>query len=105
MRQWRREPSGRVQSVKEVSMVYRGHVKQGVVVLDEPVTLPEGAAVEVAVLEAPARSATPGDSGNVSPAATPSILERLKPLAGAVAGLPRDLAENHDHYLYGRAKK
>jgi len=28
-------------------MTYRGHVKQGVIVLDSPVQLPEGAEVEV----------------------------------------------------------
>jgi hypothetical protein len=87
-------------------MVYRGHVKQGVVVLDDPVTLPEGASVEVAVLEAPGPAATEGGATTAPTSANaPSILERLKPLAGAVAGLPRDLAENHDHYLYGRPKK
>jgi hypothetical protein len=35
----------------------------------------------------------------------PSLYERLKPLAGAVEGLPRDLAENHDYYLYGRDRE
>ena len=31
--------------------------------------------------------------------------ERLKRFAGAVQGLPRDMAQNHDHYLHGRPKK
>jgi mRNA-degrading endonuclease RelE of RelBE toxin-antitoxin system len=30
---------------------------------------------------------------------------RLKKFAGAVRGLPADMAENHDHYLHGRPKK
>jgi hypothetical protein len=32
-------------------MTYRGHVKQGVIVLDPPVRLPEGAEVEVRASE------------------------------------------------------
>jgi hypothetical protein len=32
-------------------MVYRGHVKNGQITLDEPARLPEGAAVNVSVLE------------------------------------------------------
>ena len=34
-------------------MVLRGHVRQGVAVLDEPAELPEGAEVRVEVLAAP----------------------------------------------------
>lgn len=29
----------------------------------------------------------------------------LKQFAGAVRGLPSDMARNHDHYLHGRPKK
>jgi hypothetical protein len=87
-------------------MVYRGHVKDGMIVLDGPASLPEGAAVEVAVLPAPAPSMAPaGQEGTALQPRVPSLYERLKPLVGAVEGLPRDLAENHDHYLYGRPKK
>lgn len=32
-------------------MVYRGHIKDGVVVLDDPSELPEGAAVRIEVVE------------------------------------------------------
>ena len=53
-------------------MTYRGHVKNGAVVLDAPVALPEGAAVEVVVVATPSarppiasieqlRSKLPGD--------------------------------------------
>ena len=34
----------------EASMVYRGRIKGGAVVLDEPAQLPEGAAVKVEIL-------------------------------------------------------
>jgi len=30
---------------------------------------------------------------------------RLKQFAGAVRGLPSDMARNHDHYLHDRPKK
>ncbi len=72
-------------------MTYRGHVKSGQIVLDEPVALPEGAVVNVDVVE-----------NGRSPA---TIWEKLLELAGTVEGLPPDLAENHDHYLYGTPKK
>ena len=39
-------------------MTYRGHVKQGVIVLDSPVQLPEGAEVEVARSESISAQAT-----------------------------------------------
>lgn len=29
----------------------------------------------------------------------------IKQFAGAVKGLPSDMARNHDHYLHGRPKK
>lgn len=35
----------------------------------------------------------------------PTLYERLKPFAGAIKGLPPDLSDNHDHYLYGAAKR
>ena len=31
--------------------------------------------------------------------------QRLKKFAGAVRGLPSDMARNHDHYLHGRPKR
>ncbi|HEX5472091.1 MAG TPA: hypothetical protein VFW73_09400 [Lacipirellulaceae bacterium] len=72
-------------------MTYRGHVKNGQIALDESVELPEGAEVQVSVL--PAAKNEPG------------IWNALLDLAGTLEGLPPDLAENHDHYLYGTPKK
>jgi hypothetical protein len=71
-------------------MTYKGHVKNGMVVLDDPVKLPDGAEVRVEVLE-PARELT--------------LAERLKDVIGIVKGMPRDMARNHDHYLHGKPKK
>ena len=78
-------------------MSYRGHVEDGVVVLDDDVQLPEGMAVNV----------EPTMSTSVEPIEEniPTLYERLRPFVGAVEGLPSDLAKNHDHYLHGAAKK
>ena len=75
-------------------MTYRGHVENGVLVLDEPVTLPEGAKVEIALLESP--EATSDDRS------IPSLYERLESVTGIAEGLPADFAANHDHYAHGR---
>ena len=74
-------------------MSVTGHVHKGVVVLDNPDALPDGAAVKVEVLEAP-------PEGNKR-----SLLERLGDVVGKVEGLPADAAQNVDHYLYGQPKK
>jgi len=77
-------------------MSYRGHIEDGVVVLDDDVQLPNGTAVNVEpvipVLTEPVEDEIP------------TLYDRLKPFVGAVQGLPPDLAKNHDHYLHGAAK-
>jgi len=40
-----------------------------------------------------------------APAASRVGGRRLKQFAGAVRGLPSDMALNHDHYLHGRPKR
>ena len=77
--------------VKENTMTYRGHVKDGAVVLDEPVSLPEGADIRVDVLPRKRRRSTLG--------------QRLLRHAGTAKGLPPDASRNLDHYLYGAPKK
>jgi hypothetical protein len=72
-------------------MTYRGRVKNGVVVLDDPAGLPEGAEVEVVHTAAEER--------------IPTLYERLKDIVGIAEGLPADSSVNHDHYLYGAPKK
>ena len=79
-------------------MTFRGHFRNGVVVFDAPPALREGAVVEVAQLE-PA----PGSEGQ-SPE-LPSLAELLGDFIGQAQGLPSDMAENHDHYIHGTAKK
>ncbi len=76
-------------------MMYRGHVQNGAVVLDEAAVLPEGAPVQVDLLS---EVDEPDDAG-------PTLYERLKPVIGAAKGLPPDAALNVDHYLYGQPKR
>ena len=40
-----------------------------------------------------------------APAAARAIGRHLREFSGAVRGLPRDMARNHDHYLHARPKK
>lgn len=74
-------------------MTVHGHVENGVVVIDGPAQLPEGAAVRVEIVVP-----TVGEDETV-----PTLYERLKPIIGAAEGLPADAATNVDHYLYGEA--
>jgi len=77
-------------------MTYRGHVKNGMVVLDEPMALPEGAEVRVEVAKQPAQQLD--REGR-------TLGQKLLRYAGKAHGLPHDAALNHDHYLYGTAKR
>jgi hypothetical protein len=71
-------------------MTYRGHVRGGVVVLDDPNSLVEGTKVAVEPIEN-------ADSSTWA--------EVLKDVIGTAEGLPADSSVNHDHYLYGAKKK
>lgn len=71
-------------------MTYRGRIKNGSVVLDEPVQLPEG--VEVSVDLAPVQRPVP-------------LAELFKGLIGKATGLPDDGSIQHDHYIYGTPKR
>jgi hypothetical protein len=72
-------------------MTYRGHVKNGQIMLDEPVPLPEGAEVHVELMD---QTTLLSDDLN-------SVLLRH---AGKGRDLPSDLAEHHDHYAHGKPK-
>jgi hypothetical protein len=83
-------------------MTIKGHIKNGTVVLDESVALPEGAAVTVEI------SPTTDDS-NKSDANGSSLQNEMLELAKWAETqptvLPSDFAENHDHYLHGLPKR
>jgi predicted DNA-binding antitoxin AbrB/MazE fold protein len=59
-----------------------GEVKNGVVVLEEKVSLPDGTKVRIEPLETEE---------------APTLVERLKDCIGNLKGLPSDMARNHDH--------
>lgn len=69
-------------------MTYKGRIRNGSVVLDEPVQLPEGAKVTVDLEE---------------PKPVP-LSELLGDLIDAGDELPTDAARNKRHYLYGHRK-
>jgi len=79
-------------------MVYRGHVEKGVVVLDDPVCLPDGVKVQIELVVTGQENATRDAQGE-------TLGQKLLKHAGKAVGLPCDLAENHDHYLYGTPKQ
>ena len=79
-------------------MTYRGKVKDGVVVLDEPAALPDGTEVSVRALK--------GARGPVRrKGSAPTLLDELEPFIGMAEGLPPDASANVDHYLYGAPKQ
>ncbi len=75
-------------------MVYKGHVKNGMVVLDEPADIQEGAPVLIEVVD---KRATHGGRR--------SLAERMSNIIGKAQNLPEDAAEHHDEYLYGTLEK
>jgi hypothetical protein len=80
-------------------MVYRGTIKNGQVVLEESTKLPEGAHVRVEIENHVSESA-PNPEQQLA-----EFWDSLREMAGTAKTLPPDIAENHDHYLYGRPKK
>lgn len=70
-------------------MTYKGHIKNGTVVLDENVQLPEG--LEVTVDVASTEQPIP-------------LAERAKHLIGKIKNLPPDASAQKRHYLYGHPK-
>jgi hypothetical protein len=77
-------------------MTYRGRVKNGRVVLNPSARLADG----VEVIVRPVRKIRKPRKAKKS-----SLYDRLKSVVGKAKGLPHDLSVNHDHYLYGVAKR
>ncbi len=77
-------------------MSYRGHVENGIIKIDETVVLPEGASVQIDLINAGAEQSN-SEEGE-------SLYDLLKPVIGAAKGLPPDASLNVDHYLYGQPK-
>lgn len=79
-------------------MVVRGQVKNGVVVLEPGIALPEGVPVRVEIAFAKGAEAALDEDGR-------TLGEKLLKYAGKAVGLPPDAARNHDHYLYGTPRR
>jgi hypothetical protein len=77
-------------------MVYRGHVENGLIRLEDAPTLPEGVEVEVRLLT----ENTPQEGEEE----IPSVCEALRAFVGKAEGLAPDASINLDHYLYGLPK-
>ncbi len=80
-------------------MVVHGRVKNGVIVLDDAVSLPEGARVEVVV------SSRADDSGDMM---SSTERKRLKETLDRIAAIPLEGSDepisgaDHDRILYGQ---
>ena len=72
-------------------MAFEGTVTNGMIVLDPPQTLPEGARVEVVL-----------KSVDEQPKTLRTILLES---AGCMTELPPDFAAQHDHYVHGTPKR
>lgn len=88
-------------------MTFRGHIKDGTVVFDEPPALPDGTVVDVLPRKAvrKAKTATrkvkkalPG--GKKKPS---GLHDWMLKYAGVIEG-PADLSAQHNHYLHGIPK-
>ena len=82
-------------------MTYRGTVQNGVVVLQDGASLPDGTVVSVEPTTRDAEEAHDKDAR--------SIGQKLADLGrwaeSQPCDLPEDLAKNHDYYLHGLPKK
>lgn len=76
-------------------MTYRGHIRNGAVVLDEPVRLPDGSRVLIHPVEAPASAAE----------SAPTLGDLFRDVAGQGKDLPDDGSVQHDHYIHGTPKR
>jgi hypothetical protein len=77
-------------------MTYRGQVKNGQIVLDDNVVLPEGTTVTVAPEVFTPSAAEPEGR---------TLYERFENVIGKAKDLPADFAEQHDHYIHGAPRK
>jgi hypothetical protein len=83
---------------RDTTMSIRGRVQGGVVVLDEPDALPDGAEVRIELVSVEVEPPLLDEHGQ-------TLGQKLLNYAGRLTDLPADLARNHDHYLHGTAKR
>lgn len=75
-----------------------GRVQKGVVVLDDPKSLEEGAKVSVRPIKSKNGSTRPKKK-------KVTVSQGLLRLAGQAKDLPADASQNVEHFLYGHAKR
>lgn len=76
-------------------MTFRGQIKNGEIVLDGKVALPEGAHVRVDIVRV-AKKTTKSKK---------TLLDRVKPFVGKAKGLPADLSDKHDEHARRRSRQ
>ena len=81
----------------------RGRVQKGVVVLDDPQSLDEGAEVSVRPLKS--KNSTVKNSTVKTKKKSITVSPGLLRLAGKAKDLPPDASQNVEHFLYGHAKR
>lgn len=74
-------------------MVFKGHVRQGVVVFDTTCELADGTVVRIEPISSDESLGSMSEAGDLF-----RVSEMAKPTGVS------DLALNHDHYLYGHPK-
>jgi hypothetical protein len=82
-------------------MTYQGTVQNGVVILQNGATLPEGAIVTIVLASRESRDRPADDSRTIGQ----KLAELGRWAETQPCDLPEDLAKNHDHYLHGLPKK
>ena len=76
----------------------RGRVRKGVVVLDDPKSLEDGAEVSVRPIKSK-NGTTKSKKKSIT------VSQGLLRLAGKAKNLPPDASQNVEHFLYGHAKR
>lgn len=71
-----------------------GTIRNGTIVLDQPLSIPEGTRVVVDVT----KKSEPESEQQ------PTLLGLLK-FAGVITDLPADFAAEHDHYIHGTPRR
>ncbi len=77
-------------------MSFIGEIKNGTVVFDAEIGLPDGTVVQVILRD--------GETSATENTHELSHYDRYKDIIGAATGLPEDFAGNHDHYIHGAPK-
>jgi hypothetical protein len=80
-------------------MTYLGHFENGILVLENGATIPEGARVRVELLPSAEGNGNSGDESGST------MYDHYKSIIGVIKDMPPDFATQHDHYIHGTPKK